>query len=150
MGYSMGSLATFTIANDPRLTTTVHISGGNFDPATISNLHAPAIFICGIPGNCGSNILDLTCDAAAANCDTDFANATTPVFYANFNAGHLGILTMPTPGEQIGELATKWLRWKLMDDRSLDSEFLGPQCGVCQETTWLSVQQKNLWAANTN
>ncbi len=143
MGYSMGSLATFTIADDPHLTTTVHISGGNFAPERINNLHAPAIFICGIPGNCGTNILDLTCDAAAANCDTDFANATTPVFYANFNAGHLGILTAPT-SDQIGELATKWLRWKLMDDRSLDPEFLGAGCGVCQESTWTSVQQKNL------
>ena len=73
----------------------------------------------------------------------DFANATTPVFYANFNAGHLGILTAPT-SEQIGELALEWLRWKLMDDRSLDSEFLGADCGVCQESDWLSVQQKNL------
>ena len=70
MGYSMGSLATFTIANDPRLTTTVHISGGNMVPERVNNLHAPAAFFCGIPGDASCNILSTDCDIAAANCDT--------------------------------------------------------------------------------
>jgi hypothetical protein len=143
MGYSMGSLSTFTIANDPRLTTTVHISGGNMDAQRINNLHAPAAFICGIPGDDSCSILDDTCDIAAANCDTDFAGAKTPVFYANFNGGHLGILLPPTE-DQIGTLATTWLRWKLMSDRSLDSKFLGDQCEVCKDTSWKKVQRKNL------
>jgi hypothetical protein len=143
MGYSMGSLSTFTIANDPRLTTTVHISGGNMDAQRIANLHAPAAFICGIPGDASCGILDDTCDIAAANCDTDFAGAKTPVFYANFNGGHLGILLPPTE-DQIGALATMWLRWKLMSDRSLDGKFLGDQCEVCKEPQWKKVQRKNL------
>jgi hypothetical protein len=110
----------------------------------VKNLHAPAAFICGIPGDCGLNILDPSCDAAAGTpgCETDFAAATTPVFYANFNAGHLGILTSPTD-VQIGTLATRWLRWKLMDDRTLDKAFLGPDCTVCQDKSWMRVQQKN-------
>jgi hypothetical protein len=142
MGYSMGSLATFTIANDPRLTTTVHISGGNMDPQRVNNLHAPAAFICGIPGDASCSILDDTCDIAAVNCDTDFAGAKTPVFYVNFNGGHLGILVPPTE-DPIGALATMWLRWKLMSDRSLDAKFLGDQCEVCKDATWKKVQRKN-------
>jgi hypothetical protein len=141
MGYSMGSLSTFTIANDPRLTTTVHISGGNMAPERVNNLHAPAAFICGnAAANC--NILSTSCDIAGMNCDTDFANAKTPVFYANFDGGHLGILTPPLQ-DQIGSLATAWLRWKLMSDHTLDVMFEGDQCSVCTDTKW-KVQRKNL------
>lgn len=142
MGYSMGSLATFTIANDPRLTTTVHISGGNMEADRVNNLHAPAAFICGIPDPNCSDILSTDCDIAAANCDTDFMNAKTPVFYANFKGGHLGILTDPNMGP-IGTLATAWLRWKLMNDGTLTSMFVGSDCSVCKDSTW-KVQQKNL------
>jgi len=53
-GHSAGSLATFVIGADPRLTTTMHISGGTFEPHTdINNLHAPALMICGEPGGDG-------------------------------------------------------------------------------------------------
>jgi hypothetical protein len=143
MGYSMGSLATFTIANDPRLTTTVHISGGNMQADRIMNLRAPAAFICGIPGDSSCNILSTDCDIAAANCDTDFAMATTPVFYANFMGGHLGILTEPNM-THIRKLATMWLRWKLMSDSTLTPSFVGDQCTLCKDADWKKVQQKNL------
>jgi hypothetical protein len=142
MGYSMGSLATFTIANDPRLTTTVHISGGNMQADRINNLRAPAAFICGIPDPGCSDILSTACDIAAANCDTDFMNAKTPVFYANFRGGHLGILSEPNQGP-ITKLVTAWLRWKLMRDDTLTHMFVGDQCQVCMDST-LKVQQKGL------
>jgi hypothetical protein len=142
MGYSMGSLATFMIASDPRLTTTVHISGGNMAPERVNNLHAPAAFICGTPGDASCNILATNCDIAAANCDMDFANAQTPVFYANFSGGHLGILTAPL-SDAIGEMATAWLRYKLMSDRTLEARFVGPQCTYCMDSAW-KVQQKML------
>lgn len=141
-GYSMGSLATFQIAADPRLVTTVHISGGNMAPEPIHNLHAPAAFLCGIPGDDTCDILSDTCDIAAANCDMDFSAATTPVFYANFSGGHLGILTPPLQ-EQIQAEVVAWLRWQLMGDATLRSRFVGEQCGVCQDSRW-KVQQKNL------
>ena len=148
MGYSMGSLATFTIANDPRLTTTVHLSGGNMQSDRIKNLRAPAAFICGLPGDGGCNnnvlaILSTDCDIAAANCDTDFANATTPVFYANFPGGHLGTLLAPQSDRNFG-MAIAWLRWKLMSDTTLEPMFVGPQCSFCKNPDWVRVQQKNL------
>ena len=66
---------------DPRLTTTVHISGGNMVIERVQLLHAPAAFIC------GEN------DIADPNCATDFEAADTPVFYGRFMGGdHLGIL----------------------------------------------------------
>jgi hypothetical protein len=143
MGYSMGALATFTIANDPRLTTTVHISGGNMETERVKNLHAPAAFFCGIPGDADCSILSTACDIAAANCDTDYANAVTPVFYGNFPGGHLGILSAPNQ-DTIGTEVTAWLRWKLMQDTALEARFVGPDCTVCKDSKWKKVQQKNL------
>jgi len=142
MGYSMGALATFTIANDPRLTTTIHISGGNMETERVKNLHAPAAFFCGIPGDANCSILSTDCDIAAANCDTDYASAVSPVFYGNFPGGHLGILTAPNQ-DTIGTEVTAWLRWKLMQDVSLEARFTGADCTVCKDSKWKKVQQKN-------
>lgn len=142
MGYSMGSLATFTIADESILTTTVHISGGNMIPERIELLKAPAAFICGIPGPPTCGLLDATCDIAATNCNTDFESSSTPVFYANFDGGHLGILTPPLAG-QISELVTAWLRYQLMEDTSLRARFVGDDCAYCSDSRW-KVQQKLL------
>jgi hypothetical protein len=141
MGYSMGSLATFTIADDARLTTTVHISGGNMDPSRIDKLRKPAAFFCGIPGDDSCTIINTDCDIAGANCATDYMNATTPVFYGVFQYGHLGILTDPY-STQIGAAVTGWLRWKLMSDRTLERMFIGDQCTMCKDSNW-TVMEKN-------
>jgi hypothetical protein len=142
MGYSMGSLATFTIADDPRLITTVHISGGNMAPERVQNLHAPAAFICGVAGDASCNILSTTCDIAGGNCAMDFANATTPVFYAVFESGHLGILSQPF-ATRINAMTTAWLRFRLMGDTTLRDDFVGADCTYCADANW-DVQQKNL------
>jgi hypothetical protein len=142
MGYSMGSLATFTMANDPRLTTTVHISGGNMVADRVNNLHAPAAFFCGIPNPDCSDILSDQCDIAAANCDIDFEMAKTSVFYGNFPGGHLGILSDPNQ-PRIQTEVVAWLRWQLMADTTIKPRFVGPQCGVCMDSNW-KVKQKNL------
>lgn len=141
-GYSMGSLATFMIAADERLTTTVHISGGNMAPERVNNLRKPAAFICGVPGDASCSILDSTCDIAGVNCAMDFENATTPVFYATFASGHLGILTSPFM-ERINAMTAAWLRWQLMGDTTLEAEFVGDACGYCGDADW-TVKQKNL------
>jgi dienelactone hydrolase len=133
MGYSMGALATTTIAGDPRLTTTVHISGGNMMTDRVKMLHAPAAFVCGPSGT----------DIAGANCASDFEAATSPVFYAVFKGGdHLGVRTQPYAG-RIQILVTGWLRWQLMSDASLSNMFVGDQCTLCKDDNW-TVQQKGL------
>jgi hypothetical protein len=132
MGYSMGGLATTTIADDPRLTTTVHISGGNMVIERIEKLHAPAAFICG------------ETDIANGNCATDFEAATTPVFYGVFLGGdHLGVL-VPPHADRIRGAATGWLRWQLMNDETLKSMFVGSDCALCKDTVNWDVKQKNL------
>ncbi len=129
MGYSMGALATTTIADDPRLTTTVHISGGNMVTERIAKLHAPAAFLC------GEN------DIADPNCATDFTAATTPVFYGQFAEGdHLGVL-FPPYADRIRAAVTGWLLWQLMADTTLETMFVGTDCTLCKDPNW-TVQQK--------
>jgi len=140
-GYSMGSLATFTIASDDRLVTTIHVSGGNQTAGRINNLRAPAAFFCGDQPTSPMDML--IGDVARPNCDTDFEQATTPVFYGNFIGGsHLGVMTSPYM-ERIRVAFTGWLRWQLMDDMTLKSMFVGDQCDICNDPNW-TVQQKGL------
>jgi dienelactone hydrolase len=135
MGYSMGSLGTFQMLDDPRLTTTVHISGGNMgdNAALVGDMHAPAAFIC------GEN------DIAYENCNNDFAAVTTQaVWYGVFLGGdHLGIL-FPPYEQRIRMAATGWLRWQLMRDQSKKPLFVGEPCELCQDTANWRVMQKNL------
>lgn len=129
-GYSLGSLGTFEIADDPRLTTTVHISGGAMDKAVVPNLKNPAAFFCGNSS-----------DIAYTNCESDFDLATVPVFYGVFPGDHLGILASHTV--QINEAVLGWLRWQLMHDDTLESMFTGPDCTLCTDSRW-TVKQKDL------
>jgi hypothetical protein len=131
MGYSLGGLGTFKIAGDARLKTTVHISGGTGDSA-VANLKTPAAFFCGDSGGDGMLVGDL----ARSNCDTDFKAATVPVFYGNFIGGsHLGVITSPYM-ERIRVAVTGWLRWRLMNDQTLKSMFVGADCTMCKDSNW--------------
>jgi hypothetical protein len=139
MGYSLGSDGTFKIADDPRLVTTVHISGGAFDKADTARLRNPALFVCGGPGGDGMT----TGDIAHDNCDSDFEVTTVPTFYGVFvGGGHLGVLMSPYM-ERIRVPVTGWLRWRLMGDSTQKAVFVGDQCTLCQDPNW-EVQQKNL------
>lgn len=143
-GHSAGSLATFVVGADKRLTTTLHISGGTFDPHTdIKNLHAPALFICGEPGGDGL----LMGDVANPNCEIDFENATVPVFYgvtkgaAHMTPTDIGDSTIRA--HQFGAIVG-WLRWQLAADASTKPLFVGSACRLCQDAAWSSVKQKSL------
>jgi hypothetical protein len=128
-GYSLGSLGTFEIAADPRLTTTVHISGGAMDKAVVPNLKNPAAFFCGDAS-----------DIAYENCESDFELAAVPVFYGVFPGDHLGILGAFE--EQLREAVTGWMRWQLMHDATLEAMFVGPSCELCMDPNW-TVKQKD-------
>jgi len=132
-GYSMGGLATFTITNDPRWITTVHISGGNMgnNAGIVGMMHAPAMFLC------GEN------DIAGPFCDDDFAALTTQsVFYGKMmGEDHLGILAGEW-ADRIRGTVTAWMRWKLMDDKAFEPRFVGADCELCKDTNY-TVNKKN-------
>ena len=152
-GHSAGSLATFVVASDPRITTTVHMSGGTFDPHTDNqNLRAPALFLCGqVPmGNDDGLTMG---DLAAPNCEIDFMDAKTPVFYGSLMGGaHVTLIDVDgigPPADDPKKLTfiggmIGWLRWKLAGDESLKSMFVGSDCTLCQPDSGWTVKQKDL------
>jgi hypothetical protein len=145
MGHSAGSLATFAIANDPRLTTTMHLDGGTMSPHTdAKNLVKPAAFICGDSGGDGL----ITGDLARPNCDIDFQNATTPVWYGDIiGASHLTVTgTATDPKVKAFMTATAaWLRWQLAADQTMKAFFVpSGTCTLCTQTALWTVQEKNL------
>jgi hypothetical protein len=132
MGYSLGSLATFEAATDPRIKTTVHISGGSMTKSVVANLHGPAAFYCGTSD-----------DIAYNGCEGDFEITKVPTIYANFPGDHLGVRNMAT-APMIAKATVGWLRWRLMGDKSLDAMFVGSDCTLCKDSMWDKVQQKML------
>jgi hypothetical protein len=143
-GHSAGSLATFVIGGDQRLVTTLHISGGTFDPHTdIMNLHAPALFVCGEPGGDGL----IMGDVANPNCEIDFMNATVPVFYGiTKGASHMTPTEIGDPAirsHQLGAMVG-WLRWQLLGDTNARNMFVGDTCGLCGDAAWSTAKPKNL------
>jgi hypothetical protein len=145
MGHSAGSLATFAIANDSRLTTTMHLDGGTMSPHTdLQNLRKPAAFICGDSGGDGL----ITGDVARPNCDSDFMMATTAVWYGDvIGASHLTVASAPATDPKmqafLGATAA-WLRWQLASDETMKVYFVPvASCTFCTQSSIWTVQEKN-------
>lgn len=114
-GHSRGSIASFAIAADPRLTTTIHISGGSFDGSGSDNLRKPAAYMCG-----GADTL------ALPNCDRDYANTDVPVFYTVMaNVDHIQAAREALPA------ITAWLRWHIGGETFRRDMFLATNCAFC-------------------
>jgi pimeloyl-ACP methyl ester carboxylesterase len=134
MGHSQGSIATFAIAADPRLKTTIHLSGGTNPDiaeghATLPNLKNPAAFICGEPGGDGL----IVGDTASEWCAYDFEHTDVPVFLAQIKgASHIS-----APGMTSGACAA-WLRWQLMGDTTMRDQFAGDDCVLCKRPNWMT------------
>lgn len=124
-GHSRGSIASFAIAGDSRLTTTIHVSGGSFDGNGPNNLRKPAAYMCG-----GGDSL------ALPNCDRDYTNTRVPVFYTVVgNASHTQAAREALPA------ITAWLRWHIGGESFRSDNFLATNCAFCTGT-WSS-KKKN-------
>ncbi|MET0335294.1 MAG: hypothetical protein ABW190_13560, partial [Rhizobacter sp.] len=124
-GHSRGSIASFAIAGDSRLTTTIHVSGGSFDGNGPNNLRKPAAYLCG-----GSDTI------ALPNCDRDYTNTDVPVFYSVVgNASHTQAAREALPA------ITAWLRWHIGGETSRRDNFLASNCAFCSGK-WVS-KKKN-------
>ncbi|HLK35544.1 MAG TPA: hypothetical protein VKU41_02245 [Polyangiaceae bacterium] len=146
MGHSAGSLATFAIANDARLTTTMHLNGGTMSPHTDEmNLVKPAAFICGDSGGDGL----IVGDVARPNCDVDYQNATTAVWYGDvIGSAHLTITGTSATDPKLKAYLTAtagWLRWQLAADTTMKALFVpASTCTLCTQSSQWAVQEKNL------
>jgi hypothetical protein len=113
-GHSLGSLSTFEILDDARITNTIHMDGGTFDGMGPEKLEKPAIFICGED------------TIAKDNCDRDFELAVNaPVFYTKI-AGLSGLQGHIQAANEGLEIWIAWMRWTLAGEEQRRADFLEP------------------------
>ena len=134
-GYSLGSLATFEIGTDPRLKTTVHISGGIIgaaDKPQATAVDVPTAYFCDK-------------DQTGPNCDSDFDVVDdNPTFYGRMPGyGHVDYMLNPTHIEAMNAPIVGWLRWQLMGDQAMAAMFEGADCTLCTDSAW-EVMKKNM------
>lgn len=117
-GHSLGSLSTYEIADDPRITTTVHVDGGQFDGMGGERLHKPALFICGEDS------------WGTPNCNNDYDGTSVPIFYTRI-MGLIGAEGHIMAADAGLEVWTAWLRWQLGGEEERRKDFLDPMCIYC-------------------
>lgn len=108
-GHSMGSVTTFAFMPDPRVTTSIHISGGSGQGAA-KKLKTPTLFISGEGG-----------DPGTPNADKDFRDVTAPTYYAIIKGS-----THMTSGRLAWEAIIAWMLWQLGGHEEWKKEFLEP------------------------
>jgi S-formylglutathione hydrolase FrmB len=124
-GHSLGSVAAYGVASDSRISTTIHIDGGSLDGAGASKMRKPTALICGLNDT-----------LALGNTQTDYKNATVPIWYGELVCvDHLG---GPTQGLSA---VIAWLRWQLAGETERKSMFIGE--GVQFDTGIWQGQYKN-------
>ena len=111
-GHSMGSLTTFNFLPDPRVTTSIHISGGSGQGAA-AKLNKPTLFIAG-PDSSG--------DPGKPNADKDYRDSKVPTFYSVITGSdHM------TSGRLAWEEIIAWMLWHLAgQEDQWKKEFLEP------------------------
>lgn len=125
-GHSLGSTSTFRIANDPRLSTTIHVAGGSFYGNGPNNLRNPTAYICGEDDTLG----------ATDNAERDYRNTTVPVFFTIIaDTSHIMAARQGLPA------ITAWLLWHLGGETERSGDFLNAS-GFFQTGKWDS-QVKN-------
>lgn len=114
-GHSLGSISTFEIADDVRLTTTVHVAGGSFDGRGPNNLRKPALYIGG------------TEDFATSNMERDYRNTRVPVFFTILDGvDHIAATREGQPA------IISWLRWHIGGEAFRRDEFIRRFCTYCR------------------
>jgi hypothetical protein len=133
-GYSLGSLATYDIGTDPRLVTTVHVSGGlmGSDRSKATAIKVPSAYFCDK-------------DETGPNCDGDFAAMHTfPRFYGRVPGnGHVDYVLDSAFYDRMNAAVIGWMRWKVMGDQAMAMMFSGASCTLCQDRAW-EIMKKNM------
>ena len=127
-GHSLGSVSSFAMADDPRVTTTIHVAGGSLDGrgGGTRNLRHPTAYICGANDQFG----------ATDNAKIDYRVTDVPVYFGIMaGTGHLNAPPKGLPA------VISWLRWQLKGETALRNEFL-TKTGAFQTGKW-QAQTKN-------
>lgn len=143
MGMSCGGLQAIEISGDPRISTSVICNSGIYNqPASFGGLttltkdslmkyHNPVIYIMG-----GES------DMAYPNAMDDYKRVNhVPIVMTNFDVGHGGTYRQPHGGA-FTRVALAWLNWQLKGKIEDSKEFIGDNCGLCEDEEW-TIETKN-------
>jgi hypothetical protein len=136
-GHSIGSVNSFYVAPDPRLTTSIHVAGGSLDdvndvnaPTTGiggMNLTHPVAYICSENDTFGN----------VEKTERDYEKTTVPVFFTIMSGTeHITATTFGLPA------IVAWLRWHLAGETERSVQFLEPQGEFC---TGMFVSRSKNW-----
>ena len=134
MGHSQGSAATATAAKDPRIQDIILFNTGDTAPK-------PYLAISG-----DTDITFYTPSTMAAAVDA----STVPAAWLYFHqidvigrsfSGHLTLQTQP---ERVVEPTKDWWQMMLQGDTKAQSEFVGPNCGLCGDAGAQEFGENNL------
>ncbi len=136
-GWSCGGLQALKLASDPRVKTTIIFDSGVFTPGTfgvpglpigksdLDSLHGPVLYVLG----------GLT-DVAFENGSDDFKRITkVPAVLMSRDVGHGGTFWQPDGGLW-AKAALAWLDWQFKGQDAAKQDFIGQNCGFCQDTGW--------------
>lgn len=141
-GWSCGGLQATVLARDPRIGTAIIFDSGIFntgnssipglaiDKKDLAGLHGPMLYVLG-------GVTDI----AFENGSDDYHHLDkVPAVLLSRDVGHSGTFWDPNGGAW-AHAAVAWLDWQLRGKTDLAGQFVGPQCGLCQEGGW-TVQSK--------
>jgi len=120
-GHSIGSVNAFLFADDPRLTTTLHVAGSSLD-----DVHDPFATTTGLGGKAlvhPTALISAETDVFGnvEKLEADYAAATAPVFLTRIGgADHVSATRDGLP------LIVAWLRWQLGGETERSGMFLDP------------------------
>lgn len=117
-GHSIGSVNAFAIADDPRLTTTIHVAGGSLDgqgTEALKLIH-PAAYICSENDMFGN----------VEKAEADYVVTTVPVFFTKMT----GVGHVAAAREGLDAMVA-WLRWFLLDETERRHMFLDGDGEFC-------------------
>ena len=147
MGHSCGGIQAIAVAADPRINLIGNWSGGLF-PAPggrggltedvpkdqLDKIHSPVFYISGDSS-----------DIAFENSNDDFKRITKVPAFRGYKdgIGHGGTYNQPNGGE-FAKVAVALLKWQFKNDEEAGKMFLGPNCGLCQDSAW-HVSKKGIY-----
>ncbi len=143
LGMSCGGLQAIEISADPRISTTIVCNSGVLNEASpmggmpsltkddLKKYHNPVLYIIGGPT-----------DIAYNNAMDDFKRVEhVPIVMTNMDVGHGGTYSQPHGGA-FTKVALAWLNWQLKGIDEDANEFLGENCGLCEDSEW-NIEIKN-------
>lgn len=117
-GHSQGGVGALNSSQDPRVTTTFPVEGA----WSAAGVTVPILFLAG----------ENDTIATPSSIYNTFNSANAPSAYAEIaGASHF---TPAGSGGYFRAVGVAWARWHLMDDDDAEGWFVGPNCGLCNDS----------------